>query len=145
MAAKDGGTARLDVGHDFEPAGVDAPFPALTEGAAGAAEGLRHAGALGRHGGSAAQDRGAREGMIEGLEHLAGGARVATGRVGASVPERVADHLDVAAALKQMGRGRMTQAVEAVAGGDANPLAGLLEGTVQGRRRDVLVGRSALK
>ena len=142
VAAEQGGAARLDVGHDLEPGGVDAPFPALTESRAGAAEDLRHAGALGRHGASAAQDREAREGVVERLEHLAGGAGVAAGRVGAAMPERVPDHFDVAAALKQMGRGRMTQAVEAVAGGDANPLARLLEGPVQGLSRHGLIGEA---
>ena len=33
VAAEDSDTARFDVGHDLEPAGVDTPFPALTEGA----------------------------------------------------------------------------------------------------------------
>ena len=82
---------------------------------------------------------------MRGASAMAGCRGEQGGVVGASMPERVADHFDVAAALKQMGRGRMTQAVEAVAGGDANPLAGLLEGTVQGRRRDGLVGRSAVE
>ena len=128
-------TARLDVGHDLEPGGADAPGCALT---------VSGTGALGRHGASAAQDREAREGMVERFEHLAGGARVDAGRVGAAMPERVPDHLDVAATLKKMGRGRMAQAVETVAGGDASPLARLLEGTVQGRSRHGLIGRSAV-
>ena len=76
VAAEHGGSARLDGGHDLEPAGVDAPFPALAERGAGAAEDLRHARAHGQHGGLAVQDREAREGVVQGLEHLAGGAGV---------------------------------------------------------------------
>ena len=70
VPAEHGGAARLDVGHDLELSGVDVPFPALTERGAGAAEDLRHADALARHGGSGTQDREAREGVVEGLEHL---------------------------------------------------------------------------
>ena len=124
VAAEDGGTARLNVGHDLEPAGVDTTFPALTEGAAGAAEISATLARSGATAVSAAQDREPREGVVEGREHLAGSARVAAGRVRASMLESIPDHLDVATALKQMGRGRMTQAVEAVAGGDAKPALG---------------------
>ena len=61
------------------------------------------------------------------------------------MPERVPDHLDIAAALKEVGRSRMTQAVEAVAGSDAGLLARLLEGTMQSRRRDGLIGRGTVE
>ncbi len=55
VAAEHGGAARLDGAHDLEPGGVDAPFVALTESGAGAAEDLRHARAFGLHAPSVAQ------------------------------------------------------------------------------------------
>ena len=83
--------------------------------------------------------------MVEGLEHLAGGAGVVAGRVGVSMAERVADHLDIRAALEKMGGGRVTQAVESVAEIDAELVARLLEGPVQGLGRHGPVGRSAVE
>lgn len=53
--------------------------------------------------------------------------------------DRVPHHLDIRASLKEMGGGRMTQAVEGAASGDTNLPTGLLEGTVQFRRRDELI------
>ena len=55
VPAEQSGAARLDGAHDLEPDGVDAPFAALTESGAGAAEDLRHAGAFGLHALSDAQ------------------------------------------------------------------------------------------
>ena len=73
------------------------------------------------------------------------GAGVVAGRVGVSMAERVADHLDIRAALKKMGGRRVTRAVEGMAGIDAELVARLLEGPVQGLGQHGPVGRSAVE
>ena len=99
VATERGGAACLDRGHDLEPSGAEPPGQAAPVSAAGAAEDLRHAGAFALHGGSAAEHREARDGVVEALEHLAGGAGVAAGRVGTAMPEHVSNHIHTAAAI----------------------------------------------
>ena len=140
-----GGAARLDRGHDLETSDVEPSGHALTVSAPGAAEDIRHAGPLARHARSAAKHREARDWVVERLEHPGGGAGVSARRIGAPMPERVADHLHVAAPLVKMGRGRVTQAMEGVPAVDASLVARLLEGPVQGPGLDGHVGRGTVE
>ena len=61
------------------------------------------------------------------------------------MPQRVADHLHVAAALVKMGRGRVTQAMEGMPAVDASLVARLLEDPVQGPGLDGQVGRGTVE
>ena len=76
VPAERGSAARLDGTHDLEPPRVEPAGHALTVSAAGAAEDHRHACALARHAASASQDLEVRQGVVERLENLAGGACV---------------------------------------------------------------------
>ena len=134
MAAEDGGSARLDGGHDLEPPAVE-PVPAPPPCGTGAAEDLRHAGMLLRHG-SGVQEAEAGDRMVEGLEHLSRGAGVGACGVGVPMAEGVLDDVDAAAALMPVRGRAVPQGMEAGARVDSGPVPGGVERLAQGLRLD---------